>query len=138
VVEYLKFLHGSYSFVIACLFFYQGWLGLSIRRARRSAGQLPANAVRRHRKNGPALALLAGLGFAVGVIAVLVDTGKVLEYPPHLFVGLAIVLLVIGTYLVSRKIKGLASPFRAPHLVLGICILVLYVAQVFLGLGVLF
>jgi hypothetical protein len=36
VPEYLKILHGSYNAVIVILFFYQGWLGLSIRRAASS------------------------------------------------------------------------------------------------------
>lgn len=136
--ESLKILHGSYNFVVMCLFFYQGWLGLSIRRARRAAAPYPVGTARRHRKNGPALAVLSGLGLLTGLTLVLIDTGKLLEYPPHLFAGLAICLLVISTYRVSRKIKGPASPFRTPHLVLGIGILVLYVAQSFLGVGVLF
>ncbi len=136
--ESLKIMHGVYNFVVMCLFFYQGGLGLSIRRARRAAAPFPVGAVRRHRKNGPALAILAGLGVLTGLTLVLIDTGKLLEYPPHLFVGLSIGLLVLSTFRVSRKIKGPASPFRTPHLVLGIGILVLYLAQSFLGLGVLF
>jgi hypothetical protein len=138
VLEYLRILHGSFNAVIMFLFFFQGWLGLTIRRAKRSKAQFPVAAVRRHRRMGPVLAFLGGLGFAVGLALALLDKGRVFIYPLHLLVGLAIVLLLISTFLVSRKIKGLDSPLRTPHFFLGICILLLYVTQSFLGLGVLF
>lgn len=138
MLEYLRILHGVFNAVLMFLFFYQGWLGLSIRRARRSKTQFPVATVRRHRRLGPVLALLGGLGFTVGLALALLDKGRVYIYPLHLFAGLAIVLLLISTFLVSRKIRGLDSPFRTPHFFLGICILLLYVTQLFLGLGVLF
>ncbi len=138
MLEDLRFLHGFYNGLVMVLLFYQGWLGLSIRRARLSKAPFPLKAVKRHRKRGPILAIAGGLGFFFGLILVLIDTGRVLEYPLHLFVGLAIVLLLTGTFLVSRKIKGPESPFRTPHFILGLCILPLYIFQSFLGLGVLF
>lgn len=138
MLEYLKILHGSYNAVIMILFFSQGWLGLSIRRARRSVAPLRVAAVRRHRRRGPILALLGGVGFAVGLALALIDEGKVFEFPTHLFIGLGIVLLLIGTFIVSRKIKGPDSPFRSPHFALGILILALYLVQSFLGLEILF
>jgi Protein of unknown function (DUF4079) len=138
MLEYLKFVHGFYNVLVMVLLFFQGWLGISIRRARRSQAPLPVKAVKRHRKMGPILALLGALGFLVGLVLVLVDTGRVLEYPPHLFVGMAIVILLISTFLISRKIKGPDSPFRTPHFRLGLFVLLPYIVQSFLGLGVLF
>jgi len=53
-------------------------------------------------------------------------------------VGCTIVLCLLSTFLISRKIKGPDSSYRTPHFVLGITILCLYLAEVFLGIGVLF
>jgi Protein of unknown function (DUF4079) len=138
MIEYLKIGHGLFNAFLAVLFFYQGWLGLMIRRARRSRASIPIGAVRRHRKTGPVLAALGGLGFLVGLVLVIIDTGRVLFYPLHLFVGLTIVLLLIGTFLISRRIKRPDSPYRTPHFILGICIILLYVFQSYLGLEILF
>jgi hypothetical protein len=86
---------------------------------------------------GPVLAILGGLGFLEGLTLVLLDTGNVLEFPPHFVTGLSIVVLLIATYRISRDIKGPDSPFRTPHFVLGVAILCLYLVNVFLGIGVL-
>ena len=52
--------------------------------------------------------------------------------------GLIITFSLITTYLISKRISGAESPLRTPHFILGIGILVLYLVQVFLGLGILF
>ena len=137
MLEVLGFLHGIYNGLVMALLFHQGWLGISIRRARLSKAPFPLKAVRDHRKRGPILAIAGGLGFFFGFILVLVGSGRVLEYPLHFFVGLAIVILLTGTFLISRKIKGPGSPLRTPHFILGVCVLLLYLFQSFLGLGVL-
>ena len=49
----------------------------------------------------------------------------------------AIALLALTTFIVSRRIKSLGSPWRTPHFLIGITILVLYAVQVFLGLDIL-
>jgi hypothetical protein len=118
------------------LFLYQGWLGLRIRRDRRARAPLPIPVVKRHRRMGPVLVILGGLGFLEGLILVLLDSGRVLEFPPHLFTGLIIVVLLLATYKISRDIKGPDSPFRTPHFILGIAILCLYLVNVVIGLGV--
>ncbi len=134
MLQYLKYVHGSYNAVIMILLFYQAALGLRIRRARRKKAPFPMPAVRRHRRNGPLLMKLGVFGFISGLALVLIDTGRLFEFPLHLFTGLSIVVLLVSTYLISRKIKGPASPLRTPHFILGICILSLYVFQSFLGL----
>jgi len=138
MIEYLRIGHGLFNVLLAVLFFYQGWLGLKVRRARRSQASIPLAAVKRHRKTGPLLVLLGGLGFLIGLILVIIETGKILFYPLHLFIGLTIVVSLIGTFLISRRIKRPDSPYRTPHFILGIFILLLYVFQSFLGLGILF
>jgi hypothetical protein len=86
---------------------------------------------------GPVLAMLGGLGFLEGLTLVLLDTGNILEYPPHFFIGLTIVVLLIATYKISRDIRGPVSSFRTPHFVLGVAILCLYFVNVLIGIGVL-
>ena len=134
----LRLVHGSYNSLVMLLFFYHGWLGITIRRARKSKAHLPFAVIKRHRKTGPVLAIMGGVGFLIGLTLALLDSGNILEFPEHFMVGCAIVLCLLSTFLISRKIKGPDSPYRTPHFVLGITILCLYLIQVFLGIGVLF
>jgi hypothetical protein len=134
----LRLVHGSYNSLVMLLFFYHGWLGITIRRARKSKAHLPFAVIKRHRKTGPVLAIMGGFGFLIGLTLTLLDSGNILQFPAHFMVGCTIVLCLLSTFLLSRKIKGSDSPYRTPHFVLGITILCLYLIQVFLGIGVLF
>jgi hypothetical protein len=134
----LRLVHGGYNSLVMVLFFYHGWLGITIRLARKKHVPLPFAAIKRHRKGGPVLAVMGGFGFLIGLSLILLDTGNVLEYPSHFLVGCTIVLCLLATYVISRKIKGPDSPYRTPHFVLGVTILCLYLIEVFLGIGVLF
>ncbi|HTP04236.1 MAG TPA: DUF4079 family protein [Nitrospirota bacterium] len=134
----LRLVHASYNSLVMLLFFYHGWLGITIRRARKSKAPLPLAAVKRHRKTGPVLAIMGGFGFLIGFSLTLLDSGNILEFPAHFIVGCSIVLCLLSTFLISRKIKGPDSPYRTPHFVLGITVLCLYLIQVLLGIGVLF
>jgi len=133
----LRLVHGMFNFSMMLAFLYQGWVGLAIRRARLAHAPLPFPLIKRHRKTGPIIAILAGLGFLSGITLVLLDTGNILEHLSHLITGVLLIVLIISTYKVSRDIKGNDSPYRTPHAVLGIAILSLYLVEVFLGLGVL-
>jgi Protein of unknown function (DUF4079) len=134
----LRPVHGVYNAIVMLLFLYQGKHGFSIRRDRRARAPLPVLVVKRHRRMGPVLVIMGGLGFLDGLTLVLLDTGKVLQFPPHLFTGLTIIVLLIATYKISRDIKGPDSPYRTPHFVLGSAILCLYLVDVVIGIGVLF
>jgi hypothetical protein len=129
--------HGAFNTAVMLLFFYHARLGFAIRRARRTQAPLPFPSIKLHRKMGPVLALMGGLGFSAGLTLVLLDTGNILEYPAHFFVGAAILMLLVTTFFLSRKIKGPDSPLRTPHFILGIAILCLYLIEAFLGIGVL-
>ena len=135
LIASLKLFHGSYNAVMMALFFYQGWIGLSIRRARLNNTPIPFHLVRRHRKFGPLLALFGGSGFLIGIAVVLLDTGKLLEYPLHLVVGMLIVAGIAGLFAVSKMIT--AARYRGLHAGLGLLLLTLYVVQFVLGLGIL-
>ena len=136
-IAYFKLAHGFFNVSMMALFVYQGWMGYLIRSARTAGQALPIDAVRRHRKAGPVFALWGALGFAAGIIMVLLDKGRILEYPLHFFVGLSIVLCICGVYVISRRIKGPDPQFRNIHFGLGLLLLTLYVVQVLLGLGIL-
>jgi hypothetical protein len=137
ILPYLRLVHGAFNAGMILLIFYQGRLGLAIRRARRLKKAFPLARVKRHRKIGSKLRILILFGFLFGLILALVNERSFLVYPLHFFVGLTIVLLLFTTYLVSRKIKGPDSLFRTPHFILGLCILLLSAIQLVLGLGIL-
>ena len=137
LIAIFKLVHGAFNFSVMLLFFYHARNGLLIRRARTNKTPLPFQAIKRHRRMGPVLALLGAGGFSAGLILVLLDTGNIFQHSPHLFVGMAIVSLLFLTYRVSRKIAGSAGQERDLHFRLGLAILALYLVNVALGLGVL-
>jgi len=137
LIAILKLVHGGFNLTVVLLFFYHARNGLLIRRARTNNTPMPFHAIKLHRRMGPVLALLGAGGFSAGLILVLLDTGDLLKYPSHLFVGMAIVILLLVTYRVSRKIAGPAGPQRDLHFRLGLAILALYLVNVVLGIGVL-
>jgi hypothetical protein len=135
-IDISKVAHGSFNALLALVFFYQAWMGLTIRRGGKR-GEPQLIAMKRHRRLGPFLVCLGLLGYCLGVLLVYIDKGRVLEYQLHLAVGSVIVLFLLGQYAVSRKIKGLESPWRTPHLAIGVGIVCLYVLQIVIGISVL-
>jgi uncharacterized protein DUF4079 len=135
-MEYLQLAHGAFNFLVMLLFFRQGWLGLRIRRGR-LAGTPMLPAVRQHRRAGPVVAALGIVGFFIGMTLALVDHGHIFYYPYHFLSGATLALCIAATFLVSRRLKGPAPPWRTVHTLLGCVILVLYPLQVLLGLGIL-
>lgn len=132
-LSYLRLLHGAYNTCMLALFVYQGILGRRIRRS----GDRPLDTIRRHRKTGPVAAALGMSGFVAGMIVVYLDAGHIFKYPLHFINGLMIVLLILATYLLSKKIRGSAPVWRNRHYTAGILIIVLYCIQAVLGLGIL-
>jgi uncharacterized protein DUF4079 len=135
-MEYLKLAHATFNFLVMLLFMRQGWLGFKIRQGRLAGAPL-LTAIRRHRRSGPIAAALAPCGFLAGMTVGFIDHGHIFHYPYHFLTGATLVLCTGATFLVSRRLKGPAAPWRTVHGVLGCVILVLYPVQVFLGLGIL-
>jgi len=135
-IAYLKLLHGFYNTTVMVLFVYQGLLGLRIRRERK-AGIRSFSIIKRHRKLGPILIFLSIIGFLAGGAVVYLDHGHIFHYPLHFITGLLIVLSVIATFIISKRIKDADDLWRDRHYVLGILIISFYLIQVFLGLGIL-
>ena len=137
LLSQLRLVHGGFNICVMLFFFYHASLGLAIRRARTAKAPLLFSAIKRHRKMGPLLALAGVVGYCEGGTLVLLDSGNVFEYLPHFLTGSLIVILLIATFAISRKIKGQESPLRTRHALIGVAILFLYVVEVSLGFGVL-
>jgi len=136
-IAYFKLAHGFFNLCMMALFCYQAWLGYLIRQARTSGKPMPFNAVRKHRKAGPAFALWGVMGYIAGIVVVLLDKGRVFEYPLHFMTGSAIAVVIVSLYAVSRRITAKDISSRNIHFILGMFLLALYVIQVLLGLGIL-
>jgi hypothetical protein len=138
LIPYLRLAHGSYSLLVMLLFFYQGWLGIAIRRARRAGGPLPFSAIKRHRKAGRLFAALGVAGFLSGLTLILLRTGNALEYAIHFLVGCALVLSILAAIQSSRRIMGRDSSGRNAHTAAGIVVLLLYGINSLIGISILF
>jgi hypothetical protein len=135
---YLGIIHGLYNVVVLTLLLRQAWLGLRIRRQRLYGGLPVFDAIKKHRKLGPILVILGLFGFLSGLVTVYMDYGTVTKYPYHLLTGSLVALLLITAFWMSRIIKGGDSPWRTRHYAIGVIILCTYVAQMILGLDILF
>lgn len=134
----LKPAHGLFNILVLTLFLWQGWMGLMIRRARLAGEATPFAIVKRHRGIGPIAAMLAIAGYLAGISLVLYDKGTIFEHPLHLAVGSVLITALAATVALSRMIKGTMQSIRAWHFRLGIVTLILFIAEVFFGLEVLF
>lgn len=137
IIVYLKLLHGSYNSIVMLLFIYQLWTGLRIRKERTS-GTRSFDAIKKHRKFGPVLALLGLAGFFIGLAVVYLDKGHVMKYPMHFTAGAAIAFLIAAAYFFSRKITTEDRTWRTFHFITGVILVCLYPLQALLGLGILF
>ncbi|MHB8054867.1 MAG: DUF4079 family protein [Candidatus Aminicenantales bacterium] len=133
----LPFVHGFYNVIVGIFLFYQGWIGLKIRRARRAASAFPLASIKRHRKIGPYLPFLASAGFLVGLLLIALGHLPLLAFPLHFFLGVSIVFLLFVQKKLGLRIRGPQSPLRKVHFLLGIFILAVYVIQAFIGLSLL-
>jgi hypothetical protein len=137
LIPYLQIGHGLFNLGLLAAFVYQGWLGWLIRRDRQGKRTRDVARVRRHRALGPILAGLLPIGYLGGLILSYLNHGVWTRYPLHLVAGSLLIATVTATWLLSKKIRGVHTPWRTTHFVLGLVILILFLCQVFLGLNVL-
>ncbi len=136
-VSLLKPAHGTFNFMVMFLFIFQAGMGMRMRKARMKGKMLP-DIIKRHRRFGPIVAALGIGGYIAGILLVLIDKGKVMEYQPHFVMGSLIVLAIVSVVSASRRITAADSPWRGKHLNRGRYLLFLYGIQIMLGLGILF
>ena len=136
VVSALQLAHVLFNSALFFALAYQGLLGWRIRR-RRVAGVLQDfGVVKRHRALGPILATLLPIGYLAGLITAYLHKGIWVRYPGHLAVGTVLLVVVCSAVLVSRRIRGAQSPWRAPHFALGLLLLCTFLVQIYLGLNI--
>jgi hypothetical protein len=135
VISILKLLHGSYNLLIFSGFIFQATMGLRIRNARIGGTPNP-RIIKRHRKLGPVLAVLGILGGLSGPIITYLDKGKLIGFVLHFTGGMTVLILIVSVFTASRAIKGKERRPRTVHLSLGVLLLLAYVVQVILGLGI--
>jgi hypothetical protein len=138
MITILKYAHGLFNGMVILLFLYQGWLGLKIRQGRIAGNPPEVRFVKKHRKFGPALAIMGIFGFAGGISIVYLGEGEIFEHPVHFLTGLTISALIITTFLISREIRGRESEWRTIHYFIGLAILSLYCFQAYLGIQMIF
>lgn len=136
VVSTLQLAHVFFSSALFLAFAYQGLLGWRI-RSRRVAGVLQDfGVVKRHRALGPVLATLLPVGYLVGLVTAYLHKGLWVRYPGHLATGTILLVVVCSAVLVSKRIRGAQSPWRTPHLELGLLLLGIFLVQIYLGLNI--
>ncbi|MHB8836541.1 MAG: DUF4079 family protein [Candidatus Methylomirabilia bacterium] len=136
VVSTLQLAHVSLNGALLLAFAYQGLLGRRIRQ-RRVAGVLQDfSVVKRHRALGPVLATLLPIGYLAGLITVYLHKGLWVRFPGHFAAGTVLVVVAGAAVLVSTRIRGAQSPWRTPHLALGVLLLCVFIVQVYLGLNI--
>jgi hypothetical protein len=104
LIANFRYLHGTFNTCIAAAIFYQGLLGLRVRKGR-ARGSPDTNAAKVHRRLGPVVMSLGVMGFLVGSALAFWDHGHILKYPLHFVTGATIIVLLIGTTVVSRSIR---------------------------------
>ena len=136
LVSVLQLAHVSLNGALFFAFAYQGLLGRRIRRRRVSGVLQDFRVVKRHRALGPVLAVLLSIGYLAGLVTVYLHKGLWVRFPGHFAAGTVLVALVGSAVLVASRIRGAQSPWRTPHLALGVLLLCVFVVQIYLGLNI--
>jgi hypothetical protein len=134
----MRIAHALFNVTILIFLVFQAWLGLKIRKQRKAGTPPVFSVIRTHRKWGSILIQAGVLGFLSGGLLIYADYGYLFKYPYHSLTGLTIALILLITFAVSKKIKGIDSPWRIIHYRIGLLLLCIYGFQAFLGIGILF
>ena len=133
---YLRYAHGAFNLLMALVVWVMLALGLRVRRMR-VKGANPKTSGSIHRSIGPFLAFIAPLGLPAGMALILIDKGRLLEYPAHFTLGLTLAMALPYSFHLSQGIiKGRANA-RDMHRKIGIAMATLYLIQLLLGIGIL-
>jgi len=132
----LRYVHGAFNLTVFGMAIVLALRGFRVRKSR-LAGRVDSGAARVHRRLGPIVLSLVWTGYSAGTILIFIDKGRILEYPYHGLAGLTLGVLLAVNFLVSRHLTLVAGDIRNIHHRVGRIILVLFAAQVFLGVGIL-
>jgi hypothetical protein len=138
ILAYVLPVHALFNLSIALLFFFQASLGWKIRTRRKLEMPPSVKITRSHRKLGPLLVLAGIAGALSGMIIAFFAKGHIFISLFHGLTGIAIACTLVIIYYLSKKISLEETRWRGIHFRLGLLILCLYCAQIFIGIGIFF
>jgi hypothetical protein len=128
-------LHALINIAMALTALAQFFMGLQIRRLRKTAAPVSPGLGRLHRRLGPVLVISCFLGLFSGWALVFYHYCALFVRPMHSFTGLGLALAFLLAFAVSKKIRAGDTGFRNAHYGLGYLIISFCAAQIYLGLG---
>ena len=136
----LNFVHPVLMWGLLGLMLYSGYLGLKSSQIRKVGPEerkamLPLRYAQRHGQLGLVILGLTLLGAAGGMGATFLKNGKLI-LGPHLFVGLAVALLVIATASLGPSLQKGKDWARGLHIALNGCVLLLFGWQAISGVAI--
>ncbi|MEA5441806.1 DUF4079 domain-containing protein [Cyanobium gracile] len=136
----LNFVHPVLMWVLLGLMLYSGYLGFKASQIRKVSPEerkamVPLRYGPRHAQLGAVILGLTLLGAAGGLGATVLKNGKLI-LGPHLFAGLAVVVLVIATASLGPSLQKGKDWARSLHITLNGLVLVLFGWQAFTGIAI--
>ncbi|MGW8323910.1 MAG: DUF4079 family protein [Thermodesulfobacteriota bacterium] len=135
-IALLRYAHGAFNLTVFLCVMVLARFGFRVRKGRLS-GQTEPGVTRNHRRMGPVVLGLVWTGYTAGTMIIVLDKGRIFEFPYHALGGLLLAILTTSTFLVSKRMTPTSVDLRNIHYRLGRTILVLFAAQVLLGVGIL-
>lgn len=136
----LNFVHPVLMWGLLGLMLYSGYLGLKASQIRKVGPEerkamLPLHYGQRHGRLGVVILGLTLLGAAGGMGATFLKNGKLI-LGPHLFVGLAVAVLVVATAALGPSLQKGKDWARGLHIALNGTVLVLFGWQALSGVAI--
>ena len=136
----LNFVHPLLMWVLLGLMLYSGYLGFKASLIRKVSAEerkaiVPLHYGQRHAQLGAVIVGLTLLGAAGGLAATFLKNGKLI-IGPHLFVGLAVAVLVIATASLGPSLQKGKDWARGLHVAINGGVLLLFGWQAFTGIAI--
>jgi hypothetical protein len=136
----LNFVHPVLMWVLLGLMLYSGYLGYKASLIRKVSAEerkamLPLHFGQRHAQLGAVILGLTLLGAAGGLAATYLKNGK-LVFGPHLFVGLAVAVLVVATASLGPSLVKGKDWARSLHVAINGLVVLLFGWQATTGIAI--
>jgi FtsH-binding integral membrane protein len=136
----LNFVHPLLMWVLLGLMLYSGYLGYKASLIRKVSAEerkamVPLHYGQRHAQFGAVILGLTLLGAVGGMAATFLKNGKLI-LGPHLFVGLAVAVLVIATASLGPSLQKGKDWARGLHVSINGGVLLLFGWQAFTGIAI--
>jgi len=136
----LNFVHPVLMWVLLGLMLYSGYLGYKASLIRKVSAEerkalVPLRYGQRHAQLGAVILGLTLLGAAGGMAITYIKNDKLI-LGPHLFVGLAVAVLVIATASLGPSLQKGKAWARGPHVALNAVVILLFGWQAISGIAI--